>query len=187
MLTRMGEEDWTVTLEAFHAARSRRGDKGRDDRRFLEALHYSAVHNVTWRALPAEFGNWNSGWKRFWRLSCNSAAMSLHLAEISAMVAPGRRAVLLLDQAGWHLSGMVEVPPNITLLPLPPKCPELNVMENVWQVMRDMALQPRLPGLRRHRRPPLPRLEQARRSALAHRVHRPPRLGPWVRISGIWY
>jgi transposase len=69
MLTRMTEADWAVTLEAFRAARSRRGDKGRDDRRFLEALHSSAVHNVTWRALPAEFGNWNSVWKRFWRLS----------------------------------------------------------------------------------------------------------------------
>ena len=58
MLTRMAEQDWVVALEAFRAARSRRGDKGRDDRRFLEALHYFAVHNVTWRALPAEFGNW---------------------------------------------------------------------------------------------------------------------------------
>ncbi len=69
MLTRMTEADWAVTLEAFRAARSRRGDKGRDDRRFLEALHHFAVHTVTWRALPAEFGNWNSVWKRFWRLS----------------------------------------------------------------------------------------------------------------------
>ena len=67
----------------------------------------------------------------------NSAAMSLHLAEVSSMVAPGKHAVLLLDQAGWHLSSHVQVPPNITLLPLPPKCPELNVMENVWQFMRD--------------------------------------------------
>ncbi len=69
MLTRMTEQDWVVALEAFRAARSRRGDEGRDDRRFLEALHSFAVHNVTWRALLAEFGNWNSVWKRFWRLS----------------------------------------------------------------------------------------------------------------------
>ena len=69
MLTRMTDEDWAIVLEVFRACRSRRGDKGRDDRKFLEALHYFAVHNVTWRALPAEFGNWNSIWKRFWRLS----------------------------------------------------------------------------------------------------------------------
>jgi hypothetical protein len=35
MLTRMTERDWAVALEVFQAARSRRGDKGRDDRRFL--------------------------------------------------------------------------------------------------------------------------------------------------------
>jgi transposase len=69
MLTRMTEQDWELVLDAFRAARSRRGDKGRDDRRFLEALHYFTVNNVTWRALPAEFGNWNTIWKRFWRLS----------------------------------------------------------------------------------------------------------------------
>jgi transposase len=38
-------------------------------RSFLSALHYFAVHNITWRALPVEFGNCNSVWKRFWRLS----------------------------------------------------------------------------------------------------------------------
>ena len=47
----------------------RRGARGRNDRRFLEALHYFTVHNITWRALPECFGNWNSVWKRFWRLS----------------------------------------------------------------------------------------------------------------------
>lgn len=69
MLTQMSDEDWTKVLVVFEASRSRRGDKGRDDRKFLEALHYFTVHNITWRALPAEFGNWNSVWKRFWRLS----------------------------------------------------------------------------------------------------------------------
>ena len=69
MLTRMTEEEWAIVLDVFRAARSRRGDKGRDDRNFLEALHYFTVHNITWRALPAEFGRWNTVWKRFWRLS----------------------------------------------------------------------------------------------------------------------
>src|ERR1700730_5783692 len=69
MLTQMSDADWEIVGEAFQAVRSRRGDKGRGDRKFLEALHYFTVHNVTWRALPREFGNWNSVWKRFWRLS----------------------------------------------------------------------------------------------------------------------
>src|SRR5947199_4420789 len=69
MLTQMSDADWEIVVEAFQAARSRRGDKGRDDRKFLKALHFLTVHNITWRALPTEFGNWNSIWKRFWRLS----------------------------------------------------------------------------------------------------------------------
>src|ERR1700688_4253615 len=69
MLTGMTEEDWTITLEVFDAAQSSRGEPGRNDRKFLEALHYFTVHSITWRALPAEFGNWNSIWRRFWRLS----------------------------------------------------------------------------------------------------------------------
>ena len=69
MLTRMTDDDWESVVQVFRAVRSRRGDKGRDDRRFLEALHDFCVHNITWRALPETFGNWNSIWKRFWRLS----------------------------------------------------------------------------------------------------------------------
>src|ERR1700712_422164 len=69
MLTGMTEDDWTIVLQLFAAARSRRGQPGRNDRTFLEALHFFTVPNLTWRALPAEFGAWNSVWKRFWRLS----------------------------------------------------------------------------------------------------------------------
>jgi transposase len=69
MLTRMSENDWAIVLEVFAAVQSRRGEPGHDDRKFLEALHYFTVHNITWRALPAEYGQWNSVWKRFWRLS----------------------------------------------------------------------------------------------------------------------
>lgn len=69
MLTHMREEDWEIAVEVFRAVRCKRGEPGHDDRKFLEALHYFTVHNITWRTLPAGFGNWNSVWKRFWRLS----------------------------------------------------------------------------------------------------------------------
>ena len=67
--TKMTAEDWENALTVFRAALPRRGAKGRDDRLFLEALHYFSVHNITWRALPERFGKWNSVWKRFDRLS----------------------------------------------------------------------------------------------------------------------
>lgn len=70
--------------------------------------------------------------------------MKLHLAEIATEVAPGKHAVLLLDQAGWHLSGRLSVPANITLIALPAKCPELNRQENVWRFMRDNWLSTRV-------------------------------------------
>ena len=69
--------------------------------------------------------------------ACNTEAMNLHLAEIAKTVAPGTHAVLLVDQAGWHLSARLVVPNNITIIPLPPKCPELNPVENIWQYMRE--------------------------------------------------
>lgn len=67
---------------------------------------------------------------------CSTQGMNLHLAEIAQAVAPGAHAVVLLDQAGWHLSKGLVVPDNITLVPLPAKAPELNPVENVWQFMR---------------------------------------------------
>ena len=65
-------------------------------------------------------------------------------AAISADVAPGCHAALLLDQAGWHLTAKLAVPDNITMVPLPAKCPELNPQENVWQFMRDNWLSNRV-------------------------------------------
>ena len=69
MSTKMSERDREIALEVFRACLPARGAKARDDRVFLEALHFFAVHNITWRALPARFGTWNSVWRRFDRLS----------------------------------------------------------------------------------------------------------------------
>jgi transposase len=70
--------------------------------------------------------------------------MTLHLAAISAKVAPDRHAALLVDQAGWHSSARLTVPDNISIVLLPAKCPELNPQENIWQFMRDNWLSNRV-------------------------------------------
>jgi len=56
--------------------------------------------------------------------------MAAHLAEISRAVDPGAHAVLMLHQAGWHMSAKPVVPDDITLPP-PPRSPELNPVENI--------------------------------------------------------
>jgi transposase len=70
--------------------------------------------------------------------------MNLHLVEISRNVATDAHAVLLMDQAGWHLSANLIVPENISILPLPPRSPELNPVENLWQFLRDNYLSNRV-------------------------------------------
>ena len=63
----------------------------------------------------------------------NTAAMRRHLKEISDAVAPGAHAMVILDQAGWHTTRKLKVPNNLTMVSLPPACPELNAAENIWQ------------------------------------------------------
>ena len=75
---------------------------------------------------------------------CNTEAMNLHLEEISFTVAPGAHAVLLVDQAGWHMTPNLRVPKNITIMALPSRAPELNPVENIWQFMRDNWLSNRI-------------------------------------------
>jgi putative transposase len=75
---------------------------------------------------------------------CDTDAMQAHLAEISAMVDAGAHVVVIIDQAGWHMSDTLSVPGNVNALPLPPRSPELNPVENVWQYIRDHWLSNRV-------------------------------------------
>ena len=109
MLTRMTEDDWAIVLEVFDAAQSRVGEPGHNDRKFLEALHFFTVHNLSWRALPKEYGNWNSVWKRFWRLSRSGTfeAFFQLLAETSqtahlAARSPSQKAVGAVLSDDWR-------------------------------------------------------------------------------------
>lgn len=68
---------------------------------------------------------------------CNTETMSLHLIEIALAVAPDAHADVLKGQSGWQVTGKLDVPANISIIALPAKCPELNMVENIWQFMRD--------------------------------------------------
>ena len=70
--------------------------------------------------------------------------MQLHLDEIATKVTLGAHAIILLDQAGWHGAKALVVPSNVSLVPLPPRAPELNGQENIWQFMRQNWLSNRI-------------------------------------------
>ena len=50
----------------------------------------------------------------------NMDAMGLHLAEISRKVDACCHAVVVLDRASWHTTEKLDIPSNVSLLPLPP-------------------------------------------------------------------
>ena len=66
--------------------------------------------------------------------------MSLHLEEISRHAAADAHAVVVLDGAGWHGAADLVVPDNLSLLPPPPRSPELDPVENVRQYLRQNRL-----------------------------------------------
>jgi transposase len=74
----------------------------------------------------------------------DTEAMQKHLEEIAREVAPGAHGLVILDQAGWHTTRKLEVPGNLTLVPLPPASPELNAQENIWQYLRQTYLSNRV-------------------------------------------
>jgi hypothetical protein len=72
--------------------------------------------------------------------AANSEGLTLHLAEISRQVSLDAHAAVVFDGAGYHIAKDLVVPDNITLIRLPPRSPELNPMENVWEYVRGNRL-----------------------------------------------
>jgi putative transposase len=74
----------------------------------------------------------------------DTQAMQHQLDEIAHCAAPESHAIVVLDQAGWHTTDKLRLPENVSLLELPPKSPELNPAENVWQFLRQTRLSNRI-------------------------------------------
>ena len=76
--------------------------------------------------------------------TANTEAMQMHLDEISRNVARKAHGAVLMDRAGWHTTGKLKVPANLTIILLPSRSPELNPVENpgsspgqaIWQFLR---------------------------------------------------
>jgi transposase len=68
----------------------------------------------------------------------NKQCMRLHMEEISRHVEDGKHAVVVMDGALWHQENLNL--PNVSILKLPPYSPELNPMEQVWQIMKQRHL-----------------------------------------------
>ena len=66
----------------------------------------------------------------------NTKCMQIYLDKFSEHIKSAKHVGLIIDNARWHTSKQLNVPANITLIPLPPYSPELNSMEQVWQWMK---------------------------------------------------
>jgi transposase len=80
----------------------------------------------------------STGESEFWLLpTVNAEAFSEVLRHFARLRGSGERKLLLvvLDRAGWHVSGRVEVPEGVGLVFLPPYSPELQPVERVWPLV----------------------------------------------------
>lgn len=66
----------------------------------------------------------------------NAHTMSLFLG-IVAERHPDEFIVMVMDQAGWHIAGDLEIPRNMRLVLLLPWSPEINPAEHIWDALRE--------------------------------------------------
>jgi hypothetical protein len=68
-----------------------------------------------------------------------TGAFSLALADFAQEqgVGPDKHVLLVLDQAGWHTSADLQLPPGLHLLCLPSHSPELQPAERLWPLSNE--------------------------------------------------
>ena len=65
----------------------------------------------------------------------NTPMMNMFVERMGAALG-GRPCLLVMDQAGWHSSKDLEMPPSIEPVYLPPHSPELNPVERLWDWLK---------------------------------------------------
>lgn len=79
----------------------------------------------------------------------STAVLSLALAAFARDegVDPAHRVVLVLDQAGWHTSPKLTLPPGLDVVFLPPYSPELAPAERLWALVDAPIVNQSFPSL----------------------------------------
>ncbi len=64
----------------------------------------------------------------------NTAVFGALLAAFAREVGAGagKHVIVVLDQAGWHVSGDLDIPEGVALMFLPPYSPEIQPAERLW-------------------------------------------------------
>jgi hypothetical protein len=73
--------------------------------------------------------------------TANTDRMGLALGEFARWADPAgeKLLVVLVDNAGWHVAKRLAVPPNVVLHRLPPCTPELQPVEPLWPLVREVV------------------------------------------------
>lgn len=66
----------------------------------------------------------------------NTKIVNLFLKQFSQTLAADEHAAMIWDGAGFHVSGQLQVPANVTIIQLPAYSPELNPIENLWYYLK---------------------------------------------------
>lgn len=79
---RLTDEQW-ATMAPLVARATRRGPRGRNDRRFIEAVAWVMRTGAPWRDLPDSFGKWGTAYQRFRRWAVAGRWEALRHALVS--------------------------------------------------------------------------------------------------------
>ena len=105
---------------------------GRADQRYTFAYLFGAVEPGTDNAFALIMPE------------VSTEAMQVYLDSFAKTIAPDEHVLMVLDQAGWHGAKGLKIPSCITLVPLPPRSPELNPVERLWLYLKEKFLSHRL-------------------------------------------
>ncbi len=71
-----------------------------------------------------------------WEIPCVNKGTFIQYLKSMSEHRPGEFKIIVVDNASFHSSKGVELPPDIYLLRIPPYSPELNPCEQIWKEIK---------------------------------------------------